>query len=61
MENQNDSGFDLNGILDNNAMHKYAKVKVWSAKHPQVHIHCVPSSATELNLVEYFIPQLMLR
>ena len=46
VEKKTEPGFDLHVILDNNATHKHLKVKVWRAKHPQVHLHFVPTSAS---------------
>jgi hypothetical protein len=39
-------------ILDNYATHKHDKVKRWLARHPRVHFHFTPTSASWLNLVE---------
>ena len=60
-EKQIDPGLDLHVIFDNYAMPKDAKVKAWLAKHPRVHFHFVPTSASWLNLVERFFPELTQR
>jgi transposase len=52
VERQTDRGLDLHFILDNYATHKHPKVKAWLEKHPRVHFHFVPTSASWLNLVE---------
>ena len=39
-------------ILDNYATHKHPAVKRWLARHPRVHFHFTPTSASWLNLVE---------
>lgn len=44
----------LHLVVDNYATHKHAKVKEWLAKHPRVHLHFTPTSASWLNLVERF-------
>jgi transposase len=45
-------------ILDNYATHKHEKVKRWLARHPRVHFHFTPTSASWLNLVERFFGEL---
>jgi transposase len=45
-------------ILDNYATHKHATVKRWLARHPRVHFHFTPTSASWLNLVERFFGEL---
>ena len=44
----------LHLICDNYATHKHPKVKEWLAKHPRIHIHFTPTSASWLNMVERF-------
>jgi hypothetical protein len=41
-------------ILDNDATHTHPKVKRWLARHPRVHVHFTPTSASWLNVVERF-------
>ncbi len=45
-------------ILDNYATHKHPSVKRWLARHPRVHFHFTPTSASWLNLVERFFGEL---
>ncbi|MDT7815478.1 MAG: hypothetical protein QOJ42_5394 [Acidobacteriaceae bacterium] len=49
---------DLHLILDNYATHKHPKVKAWLAKHPRIHLHFTPTSASWLNMVERFFRDL---
>ena len=39
-------------ILDNYATHKHPTVRRWLTRHPRVHFHFTPPSASRLNLVE---------
>ena len=59
METQKD--IDLHLIVDNYSSHKGAKVKQWLAKHPRVHLHFTPTSASWLNLVERFFSELTMK
>ena len=52
---------DIHVILDNYATHKHAAVRTWLAKHPRVHFHFTPTSASWLNLVERFFAELTTR
>jgi transposase len=47
-------GLDLHLIADNYATHKHPTVKAWLARHPRVHMHFTPTSASWLNQVERF-------
>ncbi len=49
---------DIHVILDNYATHKHAAVRAWLEKHPRVHFHFTPTSASWLNLVERFFAEL---
>jgi len=42
----------LHLIVDNYGSHKTKKVKEWLARHPRVHLHFTPTSASWLNMVE---------
>ena len=42
----------LHLILDNYGTHTHPNVKKWLAKHPRLHLHFTPTSASWLNLVE---------
>jgi hypothetical protein len=48
-------------ILDNYATHKTPEVDAWLRKHPRVHFHFTPTSASWLNLVERFFSELTTR
>jgi len=52
------SDVDLHLIVDNYATHKHADVQAWLARHPRVHMHFTPTSASWLNLVERFFAEL---
>ncbi len=52
---------DIHVILDNYATHKHAAVVAWLQKHPRVHFHFTPTSASWLNLVERFFAELTTR
>jgi len=58
MEQHVPAGLDIHVILDNYATHKHAKVRRWLARHPRVHFHFVPTSASWLNLVELLFNEL---
>ena len=45
-------------ILDNYATHKHENVKAWLRRNRRVHFHCIPTSASWLNLVERFFGEL---
>jgi transposase len=61
VEKRCDPELDLHFILDNYATHKHARVKAWLDRHPRVHFHFVPTSASWLNLVERFFSELTQR
>jgi transposase len=44
----------LHLIADNYATHKHPKVQQWLKKHPRLHMHFTPTSASWLNMVERF-------
>jgi hypothetical protein len=44
----------LHLVLDNYGTHTHATVTAWLAKHPRVHLHFTPTSASWMNLVEVF-------
>ena len=48
----------LHLICDNYATHKHPKVQDWLAKHPRIHVHFTPTSASWLNMVERFFRDL---
>jgi transposase len=49
---------DLHLIGDNYATHKHPKVQRWLARHPRLHMHFTPTSASWLNMVERFFRDL---
>ena len=54
-------GLSLHVILDNYATHKTPEVHRWLRRHPRVHVHFTPTSASWLNLVERFFSELTTR
>lgn len=54
LDRRTDKQLDLHLIVDNYATHKHPNVRAWLAKHPRVHLHFTPTSASWLNLVERF-------
>ncbi len=47
-------GRELHVIIDNSSAHGTAEIKAWLEKHPLVHFHYTPTSASWLNQVEGF-------
>jgi transposase len=45
-------------VLDNYATHKTPEVKAWLDKHPRFKLHFTPTSASWLNLVEWFFAEI---
>ena len=54
-------GLSIHVILDNYGTHKTAEVERWLKRHPRVHFHFTPTSASWLNLVERFFSELTTR
>lgn len=52
---------ELHLIADNYATPKHPKVEEWLAKHPRIHVHFTPTSASWLNMVERFFRDLTTR
>jgi transposase len=48
----------LHVIADNYATHKHPKVQRWLRRHPRVHMHFTPTSASWLNMIERFFRDL---
>ena len=48
----------LHLIGDNYSTHKHPRVQRWLARHPRVHMHFTPTSASWLNMVERFFRDL---
>ena len=61
LERTVDKGLSLHVILDNYATHKTPEVNAWLRRHPRVHFHFTPTSASWLNLVERFFSELTTR
>jgi len=55
------SGKEIHLIADNYATHKHPKVQRWLARHPRLHMHFTPTSASWLNMVERFFRDLTAR
>jgi transposase len=49
---------ELHLIADNYGSHKHPKVLAWLKKHPRIHMHFVPTSASWLNMIERFFREL---
>ena len=49
---------DVHLILDNYGTHKTQLIRRWLAKPPRFHLHCTPTSASWLNLVERWFAEL---
>ena len=58
LERQTPKRLALHLIVDNYATHKHPAVQAWLAKHPRVHMHFTPTSASWLNLVERFFAEI---
>ena len=54
-------GLSVHVILDNYATHKTPGVARWLRRHPRVHFHFTPTSASWLNLVELLFNELSRR
>jgi len=52
---------ELHLILDNSAIHKTPLIHRWLVRHPRVHLHFTPTSASWLNLVECWFALLTTR
>ncbi len=55
------AGLSVHVILDNYATHKTPDVETWLRRHPRVHFHFTPTSASWLNLVELLFNELSRR
>ena len=56
-----EKGLSIHVILDNYGTHKTPEVERWLKRHPRVHFHFTPTSASWLNLVERFFSELTTR
>lgn len=52
VEENTPAEFELHLILDNSSTHKTPLIHRWLVRHPRVHLHFTPTSASWLNLVE---------
>ena len=51
-------GVSIHLILDNYATHKTPAVKRWLLKHPDYHVHFIPTSSSWLNQIERFFAEI---
>lgn len=51
-------GVSVHIVLDNYATHKTAAVKRWFLRHPEYHLHFIPTSSSWLNQVERFFARI---
>ena len=51
-------GVSVHIILDNYATHKTPAVKRWFLRHPEYHLHFIPTSSSWLNQVERFFAEI---
>ena len=51
-------GVSIHIVLDNYATHKTPAVKRWFLRHPQYHLHFIPTSSSWLNQVERFFAEI---
>lgn len=61
LEKTVEPGLSIHVILDNYGTHKTADVARWLKRHPRVHFHFTPTSASWLNLVERLFSELTTR
>jgi transposase len=54
LESETSKKKTLHLIADNYATHKHQAVQKWLDKHPRIHMHYTPTSASWLNMVERF-------
>lgn len=43
---------ELHLVMDNYSTHKKAEVRTWLERHPRIHVHFTPTSASWMNLIE---------
>lgn len=51
-------GVSIHLVLDNYAPHKTPAVKRWPLRHPEYHLHFIPTSSSWLNQVERFFAEI---
>lgn len=52
---------DIHLVMDNYGTHKTASIKSWLIRHPRIHVHFTPTSASWLNQVERWFATLTQR
>ena len=58
---EKEPGQHIHLVLDNYETHKTPAVTRWFARHPEYHVHFIPTSASWLNQVERFFAEITLR
>jgi transposase len=53
-----DPGISIHWVMDNYGTHKTPKVKRWFQRHPEYHLHFIPTSSSWLNQVERFFAEI---
>lgn len=53
-----EAGVEIHLIIDNYGTHKAPKVKRWLQRHPDFHLHFIPTSSSWLNQVERFFAEI---
>ena len=53
-----EAGVSVHIVLDNYATHKTPAVKRWFLRHPEYHLHFIPTSSSWLNQVERFFAEI---
>jgi transposase len=51
-------GVTIHLVMDNYGTHKTAKVRRWLQRHPEYHLHFIPTSSSWLNQVERFFAEI---
>jgi transposase len=52
------AGVEVHLVMDNYGTHKAPKVKRWLQRHPEYHLHFIPTSSSWLNQVERFFAEI---
>lgn len=53
-----EEGVSIHIVLDNYATHKTPAVKRWLLRHPEYHLHFIPTSSSWLNQIERFFAEI---
>jgi transposase len=53
-----EEGVAIHLVMDNYGTHKTPKVKRWLQRHPEYHLHFIPTSSSWLNQVERFFAEI---